>query len=123
MPISHQQYIDMLSRVNRNKLRDGPVPADAEPVERDLHDKILAECKARGWIAIHARMDRPTTTAVGTPDFVILADGGRLFLVECKSKTGKLTTAQLGFIAWSEKLGFPVQTIRSMSEFKALINA
>lgn len=42
--------------------------------EAELHAAILAECKRRGWIALHGRMDAATGRTVGEPDFTIVAD-------------------------------------------------
>jgi hypothetical protein len=89
------------------------------PVEDEglLHNQIITECKRRQWIAIHSRMDRAQTSNVGTPDFVIIADKGRTFFIECKSKTGKLSSEQLGMQAWASRLGHRIHVIRSMEEF------
>ena len=127
MGIHPYQYQEMLARVERNKLRGAVTREAAEIIsersERDLHDKILAECARRGFIAIHSRMDRPTTNNVGLADFVILADHGRTLLVECKSRTGKLTTEQLAFKMLAERLGHTVHVCRSMSEFLTVIES
>jgi hypothetical protein len=115
--ITQTQYLDMLTRAERNVIRDHVLAEEPETRERTMHDKILEVCARRGWIAIHSRMDRPTTQAHGVPDFLILRDGGRVLLVECKSKDGKQTTAQLGFQAWAGKLGHVVHVCRSLDEF------
>lgn len=90
-----------------------------EGVEReaDLHDDIRAECRRRGWIAIHSRMDKPTTSAIGDPDFVILAENGKTYLVEAKSRTGKLRPEQLALRVWAHRLGHTIHLVRSMQDF------
>jgi hypothetical protein len=40
--------------------------------------------------------------------------------VECKTKTGKLTVEQQGFIAHAARNGHTVHVIRSMEEFDML---
>jgi len=82
-----------------------PVPADACEDESKLHDEIRAECRRRGWMVVHSRMDRATTVAVGVPDFVIAADSGVTFWVEAKAKRKKMTLEQLACAAQLNKLG------------------
>ncbi|MDE2105165.1 MAG: VRR-NUC domain-containing protein [Patescibacteria group bacterium] len=103
----------------RQARRNHSVPSLAEPVahESDLHDQIIAECKRRGWKYVHSRMDRKTTVGEGVCDFIIYADGGKMFHVECKALKGKLSMEQLAFIAWVEKLGHKVHVVTSFGEF------
>lgn len=96
--------------------------SEAVESESDLHDDIIKACRDRGWIVIHSRMDAPTTTAVGVPDFLILADRGRLFMFEAKSKTGKLTSEQRGFAMMADMLGFTVHVVRSLFDFQNIVN-
>lgn len=96
-------------------------PSDAEPTERDLHEKIEAECRRRGWVTVHSRMDRATTTACGVCDFIIFAGGGVVINIECKGRAGKLTLAQQGFISAMRKNGHEVHVVRSFSEFMQLV--
>jgi len=48
-------------------------------------------------------------------------DEGRLLLVECKTKIGKLTTEQRGMIQWAERLGHTIYVVRSMEDFLSII--
>jgi hypothetical protein len=89
--------------------------------ESKLHDDILVECRRRGWIAFHGSMAHATFRTAGEPDFVILTDGGRLLMVECKTKAGKLSPDQLAIHAWAQKLGHQVHTVRSMEQFLSII--
>lgn len=100
----------------------------ADPVEReaDLHGQIQDECRRRGWMAIHSRMDCRNTATVGTPDFIILT-GKRyvlgliyppaVFFIECKAKGQKPTVEQLSLHAMAEKLGHEVHVVFSLAEF------
>lgn len=88
--------------------------------EADLHNQIIAECRRLGWLWIHARMDKASHMTVGAPDFMILAEGGRVLLVECKRRDGKLRPEQLAFKAWAAKLGHTVHVVRSLEEFCAV---
>jgi Holliday junction resolvase-like predicted endonuclease len=92
-------------------------------VEREskLHGEIYDECRRRGWIALHGSMAERTCRTLGEPDFVILADGGRVLFVECKSRTGKLSPAQTALKFHAEKLGHTVHVVRSMEEFLKLL--
>ena len=85
--------------------------------EAALHEEIFDECRRRSWIALHGSMAERTCRTLGEPDFVILADGGRVLFVECKSRSGKLSPAQAALKHHAEKLGHTVQVVRSMEEF------
>lgn len=89
-------------------------------VESDLHESIRKECLRRGWLAFHGSMAHKTFRTEGEPDFVILCDGGKVLLVECKTRKGKLSIEQAGIHAWAAKLGHSIHTIRSMEEFYRL---
>jgi Holliday junction resolvase-like predicted endonuclease len=91
-------------------------------VESDLHEQIFSECRRRGWIAFHGAMSERTHRTLGEPDFVILAEGGRLLMVECKSRTGKLSLDQQAIAAHARKLGHTIYTVRSVEEFLTVIN-
>lgn len=65
-------------------------------------------------------MDRPATVAIGSPDFVILANKVRVFIIEAKSAKGKLTKEQAALRCWAETLGHTIHLIRSFDEFMVL---
>ena len=88
--------------------------------EADLHREIISECKRRGWIAFHGSMAHQTFRTEGEFDFTILADGGRVLLVECKTKTGKLSEEQTAIHHWARKLGHKPHVVRSINEFLSL---
>lgn len=94
---------------------------DASDGEAVLHDQIAEECRRRGWLAFHGRMDRKTGRTAGEPDFVILAHEGQKFLVECKTKTGKLSVEQQALHAHARHLGHEVYTVRSLEDFLKLL--
>jgi hypothetical protein len=113
--LTPQQYRDYMARM------EGPVAIKNSTVavsdEAELHQQIIADCRRRGWISLHGSMAHSTFRTVGEWDFTILADGGRILLIECKTKVGKLSTEQQGMIAWAKKLGHTVHVIRSFEEF------
>jgi len=123
MGIPVHQFNEMLARVSRNKLRGetNGVPDDAEPVETGLHRKIISECRSRDWIVLHGSTAHRTHRTIGEFDLVVLGDGGRVWFIELKSKSGKLSVAQAALKAWAEKLSHKPLVIRSLSEFKAAV--
>jgi hypothetical protein len=121
MGISSIQFQEMLARTERNRGRS-QAPADAVEDESELQNDIERECLRRGWLPLRSRMDRKNTRRKGECDFIILADCARVFLVETKSKTGKLSVEQQGFIAHARKLGKPVFVVRSMAEFYNVVD-
>ncbi|HSH16828.1 MAG TPA: hypothetical protein VLD18_12380 [Verrucomicrobiae bacterium] len=90
--------------------------------EASLHEEIYDECRRRGWIALHGSMAARTHRTLGEPDFVILATGGRVLLVECKSRSGKLAPAQAALKHHAEALGHTVHVVRSLAEFVAVVD-
>ncbi len=123
MTISRQQYAEMLSRGQRNWKRDHPQSAcpDAVEHESDLHTQIEDELKRRGWYYVHSRMDKPSTVAVGVPDFCIAADGGRAFFIEAKGRRTKVTPKQAGALLMLGNLGHKAALVRSFTEFLEVV--
>lgn len=97
---------------------DGPGQSTSE---RELHDQILDLCRSRGYYVVHARMDMRSTIAVGAPDFVVFLPGGRVLVVEAKTRTGKLSTEQQACCAWLSRLGHVYNVVRSIENFEALL--
>lgn len=92
-------------------------PAEGVEKESQLHNDILEECRLRGWIALHGSVAHRTFRTAGEFDFTILASDGKVFLLECKTKTGKLSEQQFALHHWAKQLGHNPQVIRSLSEF------
>lgn len=99
----------------------GPKPTQAAEREADLHDEILAYCRAKGWPVVHSRMDVPQTSGVGTPDFVIALPRGRTVWIEAKAKGGKLRPEQLAWLAALHIHDHPARVVRSFAEFLDVI--
>lgn len=95
--------------------------SDAVGVEAELHESIFSECRRRGWIALHGSMAARTHRTLGEPDFIILADAGRVLFVECKTAKGKLSPEQSALIAHAAHLGHVVYVVRSLKEFQHII--
>jgi hypothetical protein len=117
-----EQLRDFEAHRNANQI-PGREVAPAEPVEAeaDLHDEIIAHCRSKGWAYAHNRMDKKSTAGNGVADFIIFADSGRVFAIECKSRSGKRTVAQMGFAMQLNKLGHKCWCIKSMEEFKEIV--
>ncbi len=97
------------------------VPSKAVVKERDLHEEIEEYCKGQGWLICHSRMDRPSTIAVGFPDFAIFMPGARTCFLECKAPGKKATTEQLAKLAHAKKLGFIAEIVESMEAAREAI--
>lgn len=82
-----------------------------------LHGGIIKECRRRGWVYIHADPTRKGTTRPGTPDFIILNEGPRPLLVECKTRAGNLSKAQENFRRDAAAVGHVVHVVRSLEQF------
>ena len=104
----------------------------AEGDEYKLHEFIIAECKRRGWIVFHGSMAHQTFRTKGEPDFVILGqtDDGcpkdqlkwpAVFLIECKTRTGKITPDQQAIIRWAKTLGHIIHVVRCEQEFLEVV--
>ncbi len=124
MGISPSDYQSMLARTERAR---GVLPDDPQGLgvpcgsEADLHYEIMDECRRRGWQFLHGSMSERTHRTLGEPDFTVLANGGRVLFVECKSAAGKLTKEQQVFKAQAERNGHVVHVVRSFKEFMAII--
>jgi hypothetical protein len=109
-----QQVIDHQARV-APKCSESEMPSFRK--ESDLHAEIMEECKRRGWLSFHGSMAHRAMRTIGEPDFTVLADKGRVFFIEAKSKTGKLRPEQIGLAMMAERLGHKIHCVRSMAEF------
>ncbi len=105
-------------------------PSQHVRLEADLHDQIFDECRRRLWVAFHGSMAARTHRTEGEPDFIILghrknADGALepwVWLIECKSKTGKSSTAQIGIQTQAARNGHTVHVVRSFQQFLQIVN-
>ena len=121
IPISDYNLMQArLSLAVKDTKFDVPISRD-EQREQALHNEILDYCRAKGWLANHGSTAHRTHRTPGEPDFVILMDGGRLLLVECKTKDGKISMEQLSYHAQAKRLGHTVHVIRSFEDFLKLL--
>lgn len=85
-----------------------------------LHEPILKWCLDNRAPFVHARSDKRSGINVGAPDFII-GWKGKVFWIECKTKTGKMENEQIGFKILLELQGLEYHVIRTMEEFYALM--
>ncbi len=102
----------------KSEISDG----DKATKEADLHDQIYDECRLRGWVVFHGSMAARTHRTEGEPDFIILADHGCVFLVECKRRDGKLSSAQLSIQVQAARNGHVVHVVRGFQEFLQIVS-
>ena len=121
MTITPDQYAEMRARLGMDRQ-----PAQAETVSTvtlevaQLHIPIMSWCDHNRVPYIHSRTDKASTTAKGTPDFALFLRG-KAILVECKTRTGKLTPEQLAWKVVAELQGFTVHIVRDWDSFLALV--
>lgn len=91
--------------------------------EDKLHYEIIEYCKNQSppWVYFHGSMDHVARRTKGEPDFEILASRGRVFLIECKAKGGKVSTDQRDIIHWAGLLGHTIHVVTSMKQFKEIV--
>lgn len=89
--------------------------------ESDLHKFILAECGRRNLVAFHGSTAHATHRTLGEPDFVILLPGGRVLLVECKTRSGRLSEDQIEVMTRAALLQHRIHVVRSFSEFHSVL--
>lgn len=121
MGITPEQFEAMQQRL-APKVRF-PVPEDAVEDEGGLHGEIIKWIHSQHPIPayIHARMDRKSTINKGAPDFCIFWNG-KVYLIECKTRTGKRSPDQLAWGICAELNGFKVHECRSKEEFLQIIS-
>lgn len=128
----YEEFLRAKQQARQREIDSDPHKAPAESVasERRLHEDIIRYCAEQKWIAFHGSMAHRTFRSVGEPDFIILgsirtswADGTgvsyepRVWFIECKTRTGKLSAEQLGVMSWAADLGHTIHVVRSMEDF------
>lgn len=106
----------------RARIVGSPLPsaerhaAEEVKVERELHKLIGNELLRRQIYFVHSRMDRKTTQAAGTADFVCCV-AGHFVCFEAKTATGSLTDEQLAARMEVIRNGGRYYIVRSFQEF------
>jgi hypothetical protein len=102
--------------------RKTPVASGGVEDEGELHAEVILECKKRGWLVFHGSMAHKTFRTPGEPDLLICADKGRFYMIELKTRAGKLSTDQQAIAAWASRLGHTVFVCRSLEQFLHVID-
>lgn len=88
-----------------------------EGLEGELQDMIKDECKKRGFYFVHSRRDKRTTTAIGTPDFIIACHKGISLWVECKAGKSKPSIEQMAVGIMLEHLNQNYKLVYNLKTF------
>ena len=88
---------------------------------QDLHVPIMKDLRARGWMFDYKDPTRRTGSTLGVPDFLVWADNGRFFSVECKTAVGGLSKDQNRFKTLIEALGHRYHVVRSMAGWHRVV--
>lgn len=91
--------------------------------EHETHEAIIKFLRDKRFPFVHSRMDLPSTTALGTPDFIIALPRGITLWLEVKTSTGKLSSQQFAFLHWLQSKGHHALVVRSMPEFLSVVEA
>ena len=111
---------EYIAYCERHAVTDTHRPGGVED-ESELHNQIVAECNRRQWLCFHGSMAHKAMRTLGEPDFTILADRGRVFFVEAKSRNGKLRPEQRALAVAASTLGHTIFVVRSLSEFLEIV--
>lgn len=88
--------------------------------EKELQEQIKSYLDRKSIYYVWSRMDRKTTNAKGTPDFLICKEG-RFIGIECKTATGKQSEDQIKAQFQIEMSGGAYHLVRSYREFFSLM--
>lgn len=80
--------------------------------ESTLEALLTREVKAAGGLCIKL----PAILYRGIPDRMVLLPGARIFFLELKTDTGRVSPAQVRFISFLQSLGFFSDIIRGKSQ-------
>ena len=109
-----------ISRRRRGFGLDSPLPADRRVILRALLRHLAEE---RPDVVVLGRGDRlapPSAAtapdAIGSPDLLLLAPGGRTVFVTVKPQAAALTRAHRAFAALCRSCAVPLVVVRSLPE-------
>lgn len=86
------------------------------PTEASLERAVVRICRGRGVLCWKAE-----TMAVGAPDRILIAPGGKVRFVELKAPGGRLSPHQQKVHEMLRGLGVDVAVIRDIEALKALL--
>ena len=126
-------FLQAMPQGERSKLgRAGMTSGEASKIfvqgeERKLQGLIHNWLCSNQIYFVRPRMDKKTTTAKGTADFIVCvkdSDGaGRFLCIEAKTKYGSLTVEQSAVMAEATKSGAIYCVARNLEEVIAIVGA
>lgn len=90
--------------------------------ESELRERVRKDIAMRGWAVFCGTTAARTGRTVGECDLTLAASNGRVFFIELKTRTGKLSVSQQAVHAHLLKLGHKPLVIRSIEEFIEAVN-
>jgi len=92
--------------------------------ERELQKHMINLLNQRNLFYDQLRMDKPTRSRPGRPDFFIFLPTGKALLVEAKVEGGELSQKQKDYFTdfWN-KTGQVVHIVLNLDQFKNLLDA
>lgn len=119
MRMTLTEFMQAQAAIDARRLGHAPEPER----ESELHRDIVEFCQRQypPWLCFHGSMAHRAFRTPGEPDFILMADGGRTFFVEAKTRTGKLSMEQLGVQLQASRLGHTVHVVRSLDEFRKVV--
>lgn len=124
----------------KNRAKKAPKKAAKTPKQRDVseqeiqmktaqwvrkaHPRLLAFHVAnerRAAVQFHVKLKRMGVLG-GVADWLVFPDSGRKAAIELKDRTGKQEPAQIAFQKHWERTGGVYFLVRSLDEFKTVIN-
>lgn len=122
MPISEAEYQMMQRRLEQGPQDPEPTSEAVSREIEELHKPIIKWCMSQipAVPFVYHRPDKKSGITEGACDFFIFLKR-HVMCIECKSKTGKRSSAQLAFAYLMQRQGFIVHDVRSMAEFHAAV--
>jgi hypothetical protein len=128
--VPSEGFLKALPDVERRKLGRAGLTAEEAIVrfaagkERELQKLIANWLLSEGHFFVRPRMDKKTTTAKGTPDFIACirdaAGNGRFLCIEAKAGHGALTPEQASAMAEATASGAVYCVARSLENVIAV---
>lgn len=115
-----QQVLLHNAKIEKGRNPDAEIDEQGVSSESQLHLDIMDHCRKNDIPFLHGSMAHATHRTLGEPDFTLILPF-RVVFIECKSKTGKLSTEQIALAAWFQKKGHTIHVVRSMGDFLKVV--
>jgi len=111
---------DPIRKTKAGRTLDEVIEDNQVKSERNLHDQISAYLRIKDIWFCHSRMDKRTTTAVGTPDYLMSVRSVPIAL-EAKVGYNKLSDEQIAVQKAMEKDGWRYFVVRNLEAVKIVL--